>query len=201
MATSNKKQANESANVVSNATMANVEVMKKADAKRIINTEFDKEFNSPFAFINFFNKHRNELGFADYANRFGFGGRKMELSDLFGIPNKDDASKTDFCKLSGIVPEGVEPLGAFLDKNEKVWYYIPIKFKRSDVFASIESKVNLAKKIEVLRKFETNKDAVEKAKARRVAINAKIEELRKMSEFSAMDDNQLRKVASAIVGK
>lgn len=223
MATKNEKQvmnvsvvSNESAKAAKvepakvtnkSAESASAELMKVSDAKRVVKTAFENEFLTPFKCLHWSNKHKNESAFSDLYRRYNITDdkgkvRNLEFKDLLNIlPDgcTDDKERV-FCKLSASDKDG-HAASTFVDKAEKVWYLIPIKYSTNDFFASVAARVSLTKKETALKVWNDDADARKKAeKAKREKLSAKIKDLRDNDAYKSLDDAQIELIAREITG-
>lgn len=180
-------------------------LMKTSDAKKVTKTVFEEEFCSPFKCLHWSNKHKTENGFKDLYLRFNIVDEKnkvrnLTLNDLLNVlpDGETDDKKRVFCKLSNSNKLG-NAIKSFVDKNEKIWYYIPIKFSTNDFFSSISSKQALTKKEIALKEYNNNSakrllDETKKLKQ----LTEKIEELKNNSMYKGLTSEQIEAIAREI---
>lgn len=214
----NVQSSVESVNVVSNtkesakvtnksAETTSAELMKVSDAKKAVKSAFDNEFLTPFKCLVWSNKHKAQTGFLDLYKRYNITDdkgkvRDLRLDDLLNIlpDGETDDKKRIFCKLSASDKDG-KAVSTFVDKAEKVWYLVPIKYSTNDFFASVAARVALTKKETALKLWNADADARAKAEtAKRDKLRAKISELRENIAYKSLDDAQIELIAREITG-
>lgn len=191
-----------SANVVTNDSL-----MKVSEAKKLVKTAFENEFLTPFKCLIWSNKHKTQEGFADLYKKYGITdengkARNLKLDDLLNVlPDgcTDDEDRV-FCKLASSDKNGLA-LSTFVDKSDKVWYLVPIKYNTSDFFASVSARQSLTKKENALSAWLADSDKRAKAdEAKRTKLRAKIEELKENPSYSSLSAEQIELVAREITG-
>lgn len=181
------------------------DLMKVSDAKKVVKSAFEQEFLTPFKCLIWSNKNKSKSGFSDLYQRYNIVDesgkiRNLKLDDLLNIlpDGETEDEKRVFCKLSSSDAKGLA-ISTFVDKNEKIWYYIPIKYSTNDFFASVAAKQSLTNKERTLQAWNENEEARKKAeKAKREKLQKKINELKESDNYKGLSDAQIEIIARDI---
>lgn len=189
-------------NVVTNDTL-----MKVSEAKKVVKTTFENEFLTPFKCLIWTNKNKAKEGFSDLYKKYGITNengsvRNLTLDDLLNVLPEGctDDKERIFCKLVSSDKDGFA-VGSFVDKSEKVWYFVPIKYSTNDFFASVSARQSLTKKETALKLWEADADKRKEHEAKkRKKLSDKIAELKENAAYSSLSNEQIELVAREITG-
>lgn len=192
---------------VSGNVVTNDSVMKVSEAKKLVKTAFENEFCTPFKCLIWSNKNKNKEGFADLYKKYGITNesgsvRNLVLDDLLNVLPDGCTEDKDrvFCKLVSSDKDG-KAVSTFVDKNEKVWYLVPIKYSVSEFFSSVSARQSLTKKESNLSAWLADSDKRKEHEAKkRKKLADKIAELKENDAYKTLTAEQTELVAREITG-
>lgn len=192
---------------VSGNVVTNDSVMKVSEAKKLVKTAFENEFLTPFKCLIWSNKNKNKEGFTDLYKKYGITNesgsvRNLVLDDLLNVLPEgctDDKDRV-FCKLVSSDKDG-KAVSTFVDKNDKVWYLVPIKYSTNEFFASVSARQTMTKKETALKLWEADADKRKEHEAKkRKKLEDKIAELKENESYKSLTAEQIELVARDITG-
>lgn len=187
--------------------VANDSLMKVSEAKKLVKTAFENEFLTPFKCLIWSNNNKTKEGFADLYKKYGITNesgavRNLTLNDLLNVLPEGCTEDKDrvFCKLVSSDKDG-KAVSTFVDKNDKVWFLVPIKYSTNEFFASVSARQALTKKETTLKAWEADADKRKEYEAKkRKKLADKIAELKENDAYKSLTADQIELVAREITG-